>query len=608
MVMRFLVTTALEETWHDDVPTLFLGEWCRRYSRKDRWSKMDAEVLPYHWDDRAKMYADYQYLQDFYERLLQNLTVQLNQIHGVDHGLRYWRILIGPWLGYFTQALFDRMACILQAVKQYDLSETAIITGQNETLVPNDMDNFIHLLLGDEWNHHIYAHILQKSTNVTCIQHPWQSGEGTPKVVSEAIAWKQKVKRLLATCYGRLVNPMIRDQDAFFLATYLPLCDEMRMHWRMGQVPQLWYSEPPAPVEADGGQRQWIVPGENYSAFEACVRALIPQQIPRIYLEGYSRLVEHAVGLPWPKQPSLIWTSNSYLSNDVFKAWAAEKVECGAPLVVGQHGGHNGMGLWSFPEDHEVAISDRYLSWGWTSPGQPNVKPVGQLKAKRPLGVKHGEQPGALLVMGFPPRYSFKMYSGVISRQALDYFSDQCSFVEQLPQKIRSALTVRLYPHDYGWDQVDRWRDRFPNMRLDEGECDINKLISQSRIYISTYNAATYLESFTMDVPTVIFWNPNHWSLRESAIPYFDELKSVGIFHETPEAAAHHVATVWEDVDSWWNSPEVRQVLDRFKKSYCHLPKDLLDRVHATLSEVITGTKNEQSKIGITSFKQSKEN
>ena len=70
---RLLITTALEETWGDGQPVLFLGEWCRRYSLKDHWSKMDAEVLPYHWNDRAKLYADYQYLREFYERLLRDL-------------------------------------------------------------------------------------------------------------------------------------------------------------------------------------------------------------------------------------------------------------------------------------------------------------------------------------------------------------------------------------------------------------------------------------------------------------------------------------------------------------------------------------------------------
>ena len=79
---RLLITTALEETWGDGQPVLFLGEWCRRYSLKDHWSKMDAEVLPYHWNDRAKLYADYQYLREFYERLLRDLSAQLNISRG----------------------------------------------------------------------------------------------------------------------------------------------------------------------------------------------------------------------------------------------------------------------------------------------------------------------------------------------------------------------------------------------------------------------------------------------------------------------------------------------------------------------------------------------
>ena len=50
---RFLVTTAIEKTWPKDPSSrvLFLGEWCRLYSQKEHWSKMNAEVLPYHWDE-----------------------------------------------------------------------------------------------------------------------------------------------------------------------------------------------------------------------------------------------------------------------------------------------------------------------------------------------------------------------------------------------------------------------------------------------------------------------------------------------------------------------------------------------------------------------------
>src|SRR5438105_1323531 len=168
MTSRFLITTAQECTWRTDHPVLFLGEWCRLNSRREIWSKLDAQVLPYHWDDRAKLLADYAYLSGLYEQLLDDLTVQLNQLHAVDHSVRYWRILVGPWLGYFVQMLFDRWTSIQQAVSQYELSETIVLSGREDRLVPNDTAEFTRLFVDDAWNHHVYAAVLQQFTSVRC--------------------------------------------------------------------------------------------------------------------------------------------------------------------------------------------------------------------------------------------------------------------------------------------------------------------------------------------------------------------------------------------------------------------------------------------------------
>ncbi|SVB59599.1 uncharacterized protein METZ01_LOCUS212453, partial [marine metagenome] len=54
LMERLLVSTALEASWSDTEPMLFLGEWCRLYSRRDRLLSADTLVLPYHWDDRRK--------------------------------------------------------------------------------------------------------------------------------------------------------------------------------------------------------------------------------------------------------------------------------------------------------------------------------------------------------------------------------------------------------------------------------------------------------------------------------------------------------------------------------------------------------------------------
>jgi putative transferase (TIGR04331 family) len=583
MRSRLLVTTALEETWRNDVPVLFLGEWCRLYARRARWEAIDGEVLPYHWDDRAKLHDDYDYLMGLYERLLPDLAAQLNGIHGTDHSVRYWRILVGPWLGYFTQILFDRWTSITQAAERADVSETIVLTGGAGATIPSDMLDFVESFVEDRWNHYLYGDILRSVPSVSVVE----TVETQPAVRRTSVFARRRLKERLrsrvADSGAAFAGLFTTDEDAFLLNTYLPLAGEMRLGLRLGQVPQRWRTVAPVRVQPDLARRAWQVGRESRSAFETCARTLIARHIPTVYLEGYLQLLRQVESLPWPRRPGAVLTASSQNHDDVFKVWAAAKVEAGAPLVLCQYGGHFGVGRWSFVEDHDLAICDRYLSWGWSDPAKPKVVPVGQIKARRPLSIRHAEQPAALLVTGVMPRYSYFLYSIMVARQWLDYFDDQCRFVAALPEPVRRALIVRLHPQDLGWSQAARWRDRMPDVQLDEGRTKIDDLIRRSRLYISTYNATTFLESMAMDVPTIMYWNPGHWELRDSASDAFDMLKEAGVFHETPEAAARHVASIWSDVGAWWTSDSVKRAVDVFRDRYCRTSGDLLGQMEAAV-------------------------
>ena len=128
----FLVTTALEDTWPEsNKPVLYLGKWCQLYSRKHYWMKFDSEIAPYHWDDRDKLYEDCKYLQNLFERMLTELTVELNKIHEVNYDSRYWRIIVGPWLMMFLPIIFDRWSCLHNAIDKYPVTNTKIHEGIN---------------------------------------------------------------------------------------------------------------------------------------------------------------------------------------------------------------------------------------------------------------------------------------------------------------------------------------------------------------------------------------------------------------------------------------------------------------------------------------------
>ena len=586
MVNKVLVTTALEDSWPKDpeTPVLFLGEWCRLYSRKERWQKMNSEVLSYHWDDRTKLYNDYIYINHLYEKCLNCLSEKLNEIHKVDHSVRYWRILIGPWLGQFIQMLFDRWSSLYTVFKE-KIDYTIVLSMPESNLIPNDMRHFNDLYIDDKWNHFIYHKILDFSNNhdikIRINDSNCDSEFNNNIKISREKSWKVRVIKKILDSLNKFYS-----SKYFFINTYLNITDQWKLDLMLGQIPQyrdyLKIISPPINFE----KRKWKLKIESIgNEFDLFLENIIPKQIPSLYLEGYIKLTEEIKKNNWPDNPKLIWTSNSYNSDDHFKAYCAKKVENNVKLVIGQHGGHYGIGLWSFSEDHELKIADRYLSWGWTDDKAEKVRPIGQFKLKNKI--KYVVNNKIVLVTSTMPRYSYEMLSATVSRQWLDYLEDQFEFCEKIGNELRKNLIVRLYQHDYGWNQKERWKDKFPNIELDSGASSIEEIMKESKIYVSTYNATTYLEAFAINIPTIIFWNPKHWEIRESAKNIFSELERVKIFHSNPESAAKHIQNIWSDVDEWWKHDDVQRILMRFNQKYNRSSSALLELIKNEIEELV---------------------
>jgi putative transferase (TIGR04331 family) len=577
-----LITTALQETFPKDVneKVLFLGEWCKIYNNKSDWEIFNSQTMSYHWDDRKKLYRDHQNIQIIYEKILFELSNKLNQIHRVNYSLRYWRILIGPWLGYFTQVLFDRWFMLNTVFDDNQAYYCYVIKREPLSFVPNDMNHLQEWIFSDNWNEAIYGQLMElcwpNKVNITWIEKI----KKTPQSFVKKIPIKKIIKEKILPFFNKL---FMKDSNHFFISSYLPLKTELKLQVCLGQIPNIWKTQPLPIMQPCIEQRKWQLNGEKTSTFEEALRKMIPMHIPTAYLEGYLILNETVENLPWPKKPKSIFTSVSYARDDLFKAWAAKKTENNVPLIIGQHGGHFGMSPFGLQEDHQIKIADKWLSWGWHDKKRKNVTPVGNLKA---IGKKIGYNPngGALMVEMAKPRYSFHLYPIPMASQYLDYFNDQKIFLSSLTIELRQQVLLRLFHADFDWNQADRWKDSMPEVNIDPGRKNIEQLIRKSRLYIATYNATTYLESLTWNIPTIVFWNPEHWELNEQVKPYFELLEKAGILHTTPQSAAKKMIEIWDDVDSWWYSNETQKARKVFIEQYARLPEDPLNLLQDMLN------------------------
>jgi putative transferase (TIGR04331 family) len=566
-----LVTTACQATWpkSKNQPVQFLGEWCQVYSARELWSQYDSKLIPYHWDNRDKLFKDFKALQSSYEKTLLSLANHLNQINHVNYSIRYWRVLIGPWLGCFIHILFDRWYMLKEAFSGGQHFDCNIIRRHESTIPPNDMEHFMELYASDDWNEALYGQLIKLYwSDMVNINWIGQEKISITRKKSD-INLKTRVKKI-ASFFNAFYT---KKNDYFFISSYLPLSSEIKLQLSLGQLPKLWINNFQSPLtKYNLDKRNWTLDIETTNDFECIVNKMIPLHIPKIYLEGYSSLRSITKKLTWPKYPKTIFTSNSFWGDDVFKAWSASKIESGTPLLIGQHGGGYGTCLFEFGDDHQAKIADKWISWGWTDINRPNIAPVGILKT---LGRKIQYNPkGKILMVEFNiPRYSYHLYSAPIAGQWIEYFNDQKFFLKSLPNNLREKILLRLHHQDYKRNQIARWKDLMPECSIDEGTENINKLIQNSRLYIATYNGTTYLESLRWNIPTIIFWNPKYWELNKKSKPFFEMLESVGIFHTSPYSAAQKLIEICGDIETWWHSREVQDAREVFVQEYAAYSK-----------------------------------
>lgn len=559
----FLITTADQRFWKKDKPVLFLGEWCKLYSEKHIWEKLDFEVLPYHWDDRKKLFADYQYLQRLYERVFTDLSRCLNTIHGEERSVRYWRIIIGPWLHYFIQVFYDRYACIERAAQSGKVTDTIIGSYPAGAWIPKGYDNFNQLVIGDEYNFFLYSWLVKRMQPFSFQSQPVTEGP-VVSVIEKEKSWLSRCLKGIILLYERILPHRFNKYS--FISSYLSRKDLWYLQLSLGQWPSIFAPQVDLPnCNVNMGLREKILLSAKYGYFEELLSEIIGKQIPWSYLEGYAVLKKQSMA-SYPTRPKLVLTANAFYSNESFKFWSAEQADRGIQLAGVQHGGLYGSALFYACEEHEIKVCDVYYTWGWKPVDFNNTKPLAAAKFNSIRSLRSKLNGKILMPLMALPRYSYHLYSVPVGATGmLSYFEDQFRFVDFLSSDAKKALLVRLFMHDFDWIQQARWMDRFPGLEYDLAKVPMGRRLGDCRLFIGTYNSTTYLESFKANIPTVLFWNQHQWELRGSAESYFDRLREVGILHDTPESASKKVNEIFLDPADWWQ----RDVIQKAKNNFC---------------------------------------
>ncbi len=565
----FLATTALEEFWDVGKPIVFLGEWCLLYERRSFWETLNGKLLGSPYDSPGAAEDAYHRVNRVYEKILPSLGAVLNAIHGKNHGDRYWRIVIGPWLQLYLPVIYDRFVHLKRAVDQYP-EFTTIGLSEKSFVVPVDTLDFTCFLIEDAYNLQIYTKILRAlGREFPCkdMRVPRDPLYGNFRGISRGGRFINTAVNVLAGISAKFTKTV------FLRNSYFPAMVELHLAIRnFGRIlPGRNQVIPYSQLDYDSKKRdalRAIKIGD--SEFERCLSAMLFSDMPQCFVEGFG-VVGDVARENCPEKTDAIFSANGWYIDEAFKRWAASSAEKGTMLLGTQHGANYGT-LDLIPyEIHETDVMDYYYSWGWERPdtvAKVIPMPANKLVGIKEIGADNGKK-GILWAATSSPRHLLQLPFLPIHFQ--EYLTWQKRFADALPQEVMKEIRFRPHYENYRWGTVERIKDCAPGLQVESWAVPFRTSLENCRLYVCDHLSTTFAEALAANKPTVLFWNPETNRLRPAAQPYFDLLKASGILFDTPEAAALAVAAVYGDVEAWWNAPErhgaIRSFCEQFART-----------------------------------------
>lgn len=560
-VDRFLVTTENEETWNVDLPTLFLGEWCRNYKRKFVWDRMDAIVAqPYGLDQKIKL-SDLATVKVAQERIFPDLVKVLNSYHKTNHSMKFWQILIGHWFQSYLSILVNRSNTLIQAVYNHKISGSIFLDVGLENFVPKNTSDLYRLVLNSEWSSaldlKIFNSIGKDMFPIKILKKD--------KLNSELFDKRINLKTgAIGINHQTIFQKFVKNSEPYIISTYLPSITENFTQLSFGMVPKNWNyrSDFSIPIESDLILRKRLkdqLPQNRKDILTEFIFDLLPV----CFLEGFQDLQNRVESNNWPNRPKFIFTSNNFATDEEFKYYSAIKTEQGVKYFIGQHG--NNYGTSAYHLGNEEVIADHFISWG---NGNKSTKvKVGFNFKTAGVKIRHNSKGQISLLLNHLPRREFTW--DVFAEHGL-YFEQQINFIKALQSETVSILKIRLHPASEQMNYNEKEKLLLVNQKLlfIDQKKSFHKMLTESRLVIFSYDSTGLLETLSLNIPTLAFWQNGFSHLNESARHNYEALVTAGIVHLSSESIAKTINTISNDVDSWWHQESIQSARSQFCSQY----------------------------------------
>ena len=595
MSQKVLITTANYSFTKS--PVLFLGNWCLNYHNKQVWTKMNYEVLDKNFFSIKNNLKINESSKKIYEILLKELSIELNNKHQINWPIKSWRIVIGPWLYRFISCLNSKIELIKQAKnKNNNLlleSDEDVI---NLSLASYDLEDFSDKMLKDKYNKYLFAKIFKLLEN--------QRKNNSNNIDNIHLENKEKSEINLITIlknkFLKVVESTLCKKNKFvFFKIYLGnIITTLKLCFKLKEVPfkynigekRFFFN-----FDSDLRNKHLKFKKDDANENEKIIRYFLSESLPTIYFEGFEEIFSTIKKSFLPTRKIEFIYTCSLLSDTLFKFWTAEKVSKGTKIIYGQHGGNTNFSKDSFKTDHEIDISENYISWGWEN-DNPKIKKGYCFAVISKDTYKKKSNSKILLVL--PPIYHYHFYNKISFFNELNLGEKESvlassklnlNFIEKNIE-IKDNLYIRLHPNDYRTETPFKsiLTKKFNNLKYDTSK-DILKTFNNYELIIFGYFEATpFLHCLALNKPCMVLSPLDKNIFTAETRRHLDKFVNLGIVDYKAFNLKQKLQKLGGEINKWWYNNETQEAIKMYTFTSAFKDNNSIERIVNTLKKVTT--------------------
>ncbi len=524
--------------------------------------------------------AEYIYLKEVNEKLLNFLKDYLNNKFGLKNNKDYWRIILFIWLTRYTSHNYNKWMMINKLKKKREIKYVVEdLSNDLDTKINKDYIHYKSKLDCPFYNFFITKRIINycKLKNVIFLKKNNILKKRKLIIPKSKFSFKNFYIKYLDSIISKIAfryNSILFDSFYYPSKYFIKLCIGLNlipvlsknMFVDKNQVDLQLYNLKDRTNKLFKSNKK-----KNNDHFFYYIKNHILIDLPMSYFENYKNM--RAQIIEKAKSRKTILSMHSLFLHDLFRIYTAETKKIGSKLIVVDHGGQ--MHKYRAIFDYLNIISDETIQWCKRGKSKSPVKRLAPTKFKPDFEIQCTSDKNCTIVTSENNKFNYLTHSIAGLEDDIKTFEDVLVLAKSLKSNIKKKLRLRT-KHIQTIGKIHRFKKIFGKNALDNynQKNTFFNTMAKSKLLIFTYPQTAFLESLYYNRPSILLLWKNFWIFQDEFNKHIKVFKNQNMAFENMKSASSFINSNWNTVDNWWGSKKVQSARTAFLKDFFYIDKN----------------------------------